>query len=128
MPRKAIDLGGRICKICGITFYRKRFKNSFEDASRFLRREHCSQSCANSRLVVSRLQYNSRARKYLGSACEACGGNIVLSIHHIDEDWTNNSPENLQTLCKSCHQRHHQRARSAGRSPAGRATAETVGL
>lgn len=31
----------------------------------------------------------------------------TLSVHHKDEDKTNNSMDNLVTLCKGCHQRLH---------------------
>jgi hypothetical protein len=40
-------------------------------------------------------------------ACEMCGGNSRLGLHHKDRVRTNNSPENLQTLCPTCHTRLH---------------------
>lgn len=30
-----------------------------------------------------------------------------LSIHHIDNDFTNNKKENIEILCISCHMSHH---------------------
>lgn len=39
--------------------------------------------------------------------CEMCGGKSRLGLHHKDMDRTNNSPENLQTLCPSCHTSLH---------------------
>ena len=51
------------------------------------------------------------------SACEILDQKIphgkhkkrsILCIHHIDEDTKNNRPENLITLCFSCHKKHHQ--------------------
>lgn len=55
--------------------------------------------------------------------CEACGGGAgqrdedgflvrkslgpKLTVHHIDGDVTNNKPENLQTLCRTCHDKVH---------------------
>ena len=41
------------------------------------------------------------------TACEICGGNFRLGLHHKDRNRTNNSPENLQTLCPTCHTRLH---------------------
>jgi hypothetical protein len=111
VPRREIDCGSKICRVCGRTFTRKRFASGLEDRTRFLQREHCSQACANSRDVVSRLQHNARARKLLGCSCEVCGGTHRLAVHHIDEDWTNGAPDNIQTLCSPCHSRHHMRAR-----------------
>ena len=43
--------------------------------------------------------------------CQKCGwsiiseytGKIPLQVDHIDGDWTNNRPENLQLLCPNCH-------------------------
>lgn len=41
------------------------------------------------------------------TACEQCGSTFRLGLHHKDRDRTNNSPENLQTLCPTCHTRLH---------------------
>lgn len=46
-----------------------------------------------------------------GERCEKCGwcqrhpitGKIPLEVEHIDGDWRNNTPENLQLLCPNCH-------------------------
>lgn len=41
--------------------------------------------------------------------CESCGivnwqgKELLIQIHHIDGDWKNNLPENLQFLCPNCH-------------------------
>ena len=42
--------------------------------------------------------------------CESCGAEYNLSIHHIDFDHYNNSPDNLRVLCVSCHQSLHKQA------------------
>ena len=47
--------------------------------------------------------------KKRGHLCECCGNSqwlgatIVLELHHIDGDRTNNSSDNLQLLCPNCH-------------------------
>lgn len=47
--------------------------------------------------------------KEKGHRCEMCGniewlGNpIILEVHHIDGNRTNNSLDNLQLLCPNCH-------------------------
>ena len=39
--------------------------------------------------------------------CELCGSTKYLLVHHKDHNTNNNTLENLQTLCKRCHQEHH---------------------
>jgi len=41
-----------------------------------------------------------------GHSCCKCGRQFV-QIHHIDEDQTNNDPDNLIPLCKLCHEEVH---------------------
>ena len=47
-------------------------------------------------------------RQYRKDACERCGSTRFLVVHHKDEDRYNNALENLETLCKRCHQLHHK--------------------
>jgi 5-methylcytosine-specific restriction endonuclease McrA len=35
--------------------------------------------------------------------CEQCGTTARLEVHHIDGNWKNNQPANLQVLCRTCH-------------------------
>lgn len=35
--------------------------------------------------------------------CDCCGDFEKLHHHHIDGDWHNNSPENIEVLCMGCH-------------------------
>jgi len=43
--------------------------------------------------------------------CQQCGwgesnrhtNKVPLEVHHIDGDWTNNQPDNLELLCPNCH-------------------------
>lgn len=58
---------------------------------------------------------SSTIRKYLiekaNNQCQVCGWNkinpitnlVPLEIHHIDGNYLNNRPENLQVLCPNCH-------------------------
>ena len=43
-----------------------------------------------------------------GNECVTCSSKDLLVVHHIDHDKKNNDPENLQTLCRACHARHHK--------------------
>lgn len=38
-----------------------------------------------------------------GNSCQHCGHTFGLEIHHIDENPSNNSKENLVILCANCH-------------------------
>lgn len=56
---------------------------------------------------VQRLRTRKVYRKHLRESCERCGFTALfpcqLDVDHIDEDYTNNDPSNLQTLCANCH-------------------------
>ena len=58
-------------------------------------------------------RYYGRKLKESGVPCNRCGKDLTTAnrgawcTHHIDEDRTNNSIENLELLCKRCHQIHH---------------------
>lgn len=100
----------KVCAACGVVLARKRFASGrLEDRGVFLRRRHCSQSCANSRNEVGASAYHWRARKHRSLACETCGTSEGLHVHHRDRDRTNNDPANLATLCGSCHLKLHWR-------------------
>lgn len=107
MPRKREP--EKRCLMCGVRLNRKLYNARLEDLTRFLQRQFCSRSCANSRSKgsVTRKAYSRRARKFLKPKCEACGATRFRQAHHLNEDWTDNRPENLQTLCAYCHHFWH---------------------
>lgn len=50
--------------------------------------------------------------------CQNCGASVLtaaLEVHHVKplEDDGGNELSNLQTLCRNCHLRHHQKKRAA---------------
>lgn len=56
--------------------------------------------------------FKPKYKVYKKDSCEICGkkdkkidvsSGKILHVHHIDGDIMNNNPENLQTLCPSCH-------------------------
>lgn len=115
-----LDLQDKTCKACGKLFNRKVFSGRLEDATAYLNRDHCSRTCGNSREQIKPGTYLWRARKHKKDQCEACGYKMRLAVHHCDQDQTNNNPENLQTLCKQCHDFWHSTAKRLGRTVAGR--------
>lgn len=113
----------RQCETCSKLLERRR-----NDAGRlegfrdFMRRRFCSLSCANSRPKggSSRKASHYHARKLRDKVCEACGTTKRLQAHHVDENWMNNTPENVQTLCVFCHAFWHAMHRRLGVKPTRR--------
>jgi hypothetical protein len=50
--------------------------------------------------------YRRIAYEHYGKVCQRCGAVAVL-VHHKNEDRYDSSVENLEPLCKRCHQLHH---------------------
>ncbi len=46
-------------------------------------------------------------RNYPAGPCERCLEKRPYEIHHKDRNWRNNSPDNLERLCSSCHGAEH---------------------
>ena len=99
------------CQFCGRKMERQRnAAGRLEDFARFSKRKYCSTDCRDKAAVkpeVKRCQAHWRARKSRRESCELCGSKTNLHVHHKDPNEWNNCPENLQTLCASCHNRLH---------------------
>lgn len=54
-------------------------------------------------------------KQFVGYICEMCGSNKFLLVHHINHNRQDNRIENLQTLCKKCHQDIHTKRDLKGR-------------
>lgn len=50
-------------------------------------------------------------RRFVEPVCNDCGytdeNTSMFDVHHIDHDRSNNSPDNLVSLCPTCHRRRH---------------------
>ena len=110
MPVQAKPDPEKTCKACGKAFTRRRFGKRLEDRTRFLSREHCSQSCANTKPVIQVDSHRWIARQVMPrKSCIECGVRSKLHVHHKDRNPANNTPANLVVLCKSCHMKLHWR-------------------
>lgn len=99
------------CQKCGVLLIRRRMPSGvLEDFGAFNRRKFCSRSCGNSRTPTDKSRFGHQARKFRKDACEACGQTKSLQAHHVDRDISNNTAENIQTLCMHCHQFFHRTA------------------
>jgi len=120
-PKKSDPI--RFCAGCGNKLKRKIFNGRMEDRNVFLKRSYCDRKCMGKAFVKdtpSRSALRKRVTPFRGKSCESCGATKNLHAHHIDEKLLNDSPDNIQTLCGSCHVSHHHRARRAGLTVAGR--------
>jgi hypothetical protein len=96
------------CPICG---------NSFETRKGHKREKTtCSHSCSNTyfaekRNIPSRYKnYKTICFKKWPKKCLVCGYDKIVSVHHLDENHSNNHPDNLVPLCMNCHEEiHHTR-------------------
>ena len=60
-------------------------------------------------LIKTRLHSNlAKKIKDKVGECQCCGFNEVLDLHHINEDATDNRPENHIVLCPNCHAKIHR--------------------
>ncbi len=67
-------------------------------------------------LNASRNAGHRFARKhFLKLWCETCHATDALEVHHRDRNPRNNSRENCQTLCETCHTQLHTAAGDWGR-------------
>lgn len=100
------------CQLCGtIITGRKTFQSG---PKRF-----CTRKCAS---IFNRSLTSKKAYVVTGFAqtihrkgallCERCNFHnpFALIVHHRDSDRSNNTPENLETLCANCHAIEHWKA------------------
>ena len=79
--------------------------------SGYMKIDFCSHDCAamaHRKEHPSRTAIIARARKFRKMVCDECGGTNRLAIHHLDGNEESNAPENLKTLCCSCHIKAHE--------------------
>lgn len=98
------------CATCGKTLHPRRFPSGrTESPSMYALRKYCGKTCTDLGLKrgTAKSSVYRRSESHRKSACEKCMATTQLHIHHIDRNPTNNSPENLMTLCNACHARWH---------------------
>lgn len=105
----------RYCENCGKQLHRKRRKGGkIEALFHFTRRKYCDRGCMAEAFDQRHkpdpgwvtAHYHARRAKGPGP-CEECGSKRNVDVHHIDGNWRNNALENLQRLCRRCHNREH---------------------
>lgn len=105
----------KYCAECEKRLARKCFSSGvLESMLAFKRRKFCDAICMGKNfrtrpsksLSWSMTHYHARKVTPKGP-CSDCSAPNGRDVHHIDENHTNNSPENLTRLCRSCHLKRH---------------------
>ena len=95
-----------------ISDWQKKYRNKDPDASRGAKFEDKNPQYLHGRCVFRR--WAKEKLKDLNFLCERCQTLIDIKErhswagHHKDHDPTNNVKENLEVLCKRCHQIEHE--------------------
>ena len=114
MPRKPTPV--KYCEYCGKKLERKRYKNGDLEALYFFnRRKYCDRKCMAAAFDAresktdewSTVHYHSRKAVPPGP-CSHCGKPNASDVHHKDGNYLNNSLDNLERVCRSCHIRLHR--------------------
>lgn len=108
MPRKQDP--ERVCGYCGKVLERKSINGRLEDRAVFLKRKYCNRTCMAQAYIqeeVTLAALRKRAEGFRGNQCAECGAPEELAVHHLDANTANNAPDNLMTLCATCHTRWH---------------------
>lgn len=123
MPQHIKPTPSKHCVHCATKLERKRFNGVLESMNCFLRRKYCNLTCsaaASTKDAVGEQTLMYRARKFVKDACETCGQAStpvrLLHVHHKNRDRTDNSADNIVTLCSSCHLKLHWKEDGPGRN------------
>ena len=103
------------CKTCGKELIRNILPSGTPEAfSKWQIRKYCSWNCRGCERgkpieELSDPALTTRARKFVKDKCEICGVKEKLCVHHKNRNRTDNSKENIITVCRSDHMRIHHR-------------------
>ena len=123
---RRLHLPDKPCERCGANIARVVGGKIVMGANKFRLKKYCSKSCGSRRGVSSQSWESQHkiSRKMRKGFCERCGRIPAkmsqLHAHHIDRNWKNHSPENVVTLCDSCHGVEHTGPRKSCRVCGGR--------
>jgi hypothetical protein len=60
-------------------------------------------------VLLAKGDYRQLCFRYHKKACVVCGEDKIVAVHHLNEDHSDNRPENLIPLCPTHHQYVHSR-------------------
>jgi 5-methylcytosine-specific restriction endonuclease McrA len=109
-----------MCSNCGVVKIRRRFtgKETFrcinkarEDQKSYMLKYNQTPRGKEVARANNGKWRKNRYRKHCKMVCEKCGFQATsiqqMDIHHKDRNRTNNSIENLESLCSNCHRMEH---------------------
>lgn len=106
----------KCCELCGSKLERRRLKSGrLESLLHFSRRKYCNRKCMamafDQRHTGESWAAEHREARQLTNPgpCERCGQGNARDVHHRSGDWHDNKPENLQRICRGCHNREHRK-------------------
>lgn len=120
----------RECNRCGNNYIVKSYRQKYcEYCQILLDRERCNAHYHKTKVLIGRkhlvgenangykngIALYPELAKTPGIKCNRCGSKAFLLVHHKDRNRENNSPENLEVLCKACHQFEHVEKDSLGK-------------
>lgn len=116
-PRPKVD--NVSCAHCGKSFYKTESKKALSKSGLFFcsrKHKEAAQRIGGIREIMpyhygtSLKDYRTKAFAALPPSCNVCGYDVhpeILEVHHKDCNHDNNSIENLQIICPTCHAEHH---------------------
>ncbi len=106
-----VCIGKKECEVCKKVFIPENTKYGRKQRT-------CSRSCSNSLFRSGENNPNWKQDAYRttcfhhhGKKCVVCDEEKIVSVHHLNEDHSDNRPENLIPLCPTHHQYFHSRYR-----------------
>ncbi len=97
------------CLACSKLFLPKRKRDGSKTTT-------CSRSCSNTIYRTGPNHGNWNPDRYTTTCfhfhkreCVVCGEDKIVEVHHLDENHTNNDPNNLIPLCPTHHQYWHSK-------------------
>ena len=116
MPNNRPSPPVKHCPFCGSLLVRQPLRNGCMESYADLRkRTYCNKECMKSAFRVNYLKppkspdaSRCHSRRMVSpGACERCGKPNAKDVHHRDHNPMNNSPENLERICRKCHMKAH---------------------
>lgn len=110
----------KYCLNCGKRLERRKLsRGDYESWKQFENKKYCDRNCMKEAFrkkkkktqeeITIRTSRKRASDLIVSTTCDICGKKNAIDVHHIDENPKNNSLDNLQRLCRSCHLKKHRK-------------------